>query len=179
MLVGREPERKLVERLAAAARLGESGVLVVAGEAGIGKSALLEHAASLCEGMIVHRVVGSEVERDLAFGGLSQLLAGAVDELDQLPDPQAHALGVALAVPTGTAVDRFAVAAATLGMLTGSPRPSPALCSSTTHISWTDPRPRRSRLSRVDWSPTRCCSWPPSGATNPLRSWTLASRSWS
>ena len=101
MLVGREPERKLVERLAAAARLGESGVLVVAGEAGIGKSALLEHATSLCDGMIVHRVVGSEVERDLAFGGLSQLLAGAVDELDQLPDPQAHALGVALAVRTG------------------------------------------------------------------------------
>ncbi len=117
MLVGREPERKLVERLAAAARLGESGVLVVAGEAGIGKSALLEHATSLCDGMIVHRVVGSEVERDLAFGGLSQLLAGAVDDLDQLPDPQAHALGVALAVRTGTAVDRFAVGSATLGML--------------------------------------------------------------
>ena len=117
MLVGREPERKLVERLAAAARLGESGVLVVAGEAGIGKSALLEHATSLCDGMIVHRVVGSEMERDLAFGGLSQLLAGAVDDLDQLPDPQAHALGVALAVRTGTAVDRFAVGSATLGML--------------------------------------------------------------
>ncbi len=117
MLVGREAEQKLVAGLVAAARLGESAVLVVSGEAGIGKSALLDHIATLAEGMVVHRVVGSEVERDLTFGGLSQLLGAAVGDLPSLPEPQAHALGVALAVRSGTAVDRFAVGSATLGML--------------------------------------------------------------
>ncbi|MGD9960512.1 AAA family ATPase [Nocardioides sp.] len=116
MLVGRDTEQHLVAGLVAAARLGESAVLVVTGEPGIGKSTLLAHAAELAEGMQVHWVIGSEAEQGLAFAGLSQLFGPDVD-LAGLPAPQAHALGVALALRSGQAVDRFAVGAATLGML--------------------------------------------------------------
>ncbi|CUR58202.1 hypothetical protein NOCA2480154 [metagenome] len=116
MLVGRHTESHLIAGRVASARLGESAVLVISGEAGIGKSALLAHCAELVDGMQTHWVVGSEAERDLAFGGLSQLFGPGV-ELAGLPEPQAHALGVALAMRSGGAVDRFAVGAATLGML--------------------------------------------------------------
>ena len=116
MLVGRNTERHLIAGRVASARLGESAVLLITGEAGIGKSALLAHAAELVDGMRVHWVVGSESERDLAFAGLSQLFGPGID-LEGLPAPQAHALGVALARHSGGVVDRFAVGAATLGLL--------------------------------------------------------------
>ncbi len=116
MLVGRQIERHLIAGRVASARLGESAVLLISGEAGIGKSALLAHVAEVVDGMRVHRVVGSEAERDLAFAGLSQLFGPEID-LGGLPEPQAHALGVALARHSGGSVDRFAVGAATLGLL--------------------------------------------------------------
>ena len=110
MQVGRGPERRQVEALLSAARLGQSGVLVVTGEAGIGKTWLLGFAAEQASGMHVLTVTGSEAEQDLPFAGLAQLRLSAAD-LNRLPPPQAEALGVALALRSGSGADRFAVAA--------------------------------------------------------------------
>ena len=106
----------------AGARVGHSGVLLVTGEPGIGKTALLEDAAARADGMCVLRARGSEAESDIAFGGLLALLRPAIALLDQIPGPQADALAGALALRSGsprsgTPRDRFAVGAATLSLL--------------------------------------------------------------
>ena len=120
MLVGREAERRRLDALLAAARLGESGVLVVSGEAGIGKTALLDdtRARARASDMRVLSVTGTETEHDLPFAGLAQLLRITVPDLDRLPAPQAEALGIALALRPGDAADRFAVGAGLLTLLT-------------------------------------------------------------
>lgn len=125
MLVGRESELRVLERLLAGARVGDSGVLVVSGEPGIGKTALLEHARRHTEGMLVLTARGVEAEHEVAFGGLSQLLTPLLPLLPDLPPPQAEALGVALALRDGPRPERFAVGAAVLGLLTraGEDRP--------------------------------------------------------
>jgi DNA-binding CsgD family transcriptional regulator len=117
MIVGRQPERRVIERLVAGARIGAGGALVLAGEAGIGKTALLEHAVTLARGMRVLRATGSEADREVPFGGLLQLLRPVLGHLDRIPAPQAESLGVALALRAGTGGDRFAVGAATLSLL--------------------------------------------------------------
>lgn len=106
-----------MEALAAGARVGRSGVLVVVGEAGSGKTALLARTEQLLEGMQVCRVLGTEAERDLSFGGLSQLVGSATGDVANLPAPQARALEVALNLRAGRHVDRLAVGAGTLGLL--------------------------------------------------------------
>ena len=125
VLVGRESERRTLERLIAGARVGQSGVLVLAGEAGMGKSALLQAAADLSSGMQVLRAEGSPADRDVAFGGLLQLLRPALGLLEAIPPPQADALGTALALHAGTGGDRFAVGAATLSLLSRFAQDSP------------------------------------------------------
>lgn len=117
MLIGRAEEQQALGRLVAAARVGQSGVLVLSGEAGIGKTALLDHAVDLADGMQVLRVAGTPPERDVAFAGLHRLLRPALGHLDALPGPQAEALAVALALRPGERTDRFAVGAGTLGLL--------------------------------------------------------------
>lgn len=117
MLVGRESERLLVERLLAGARVGDSGVLVVTGEPGIGKTALLEHVLDHTEGMRVLTARGVEAEQPLAFGGLHQLFAPVLHLLPELPGPQAEALEVALSLREGRRPERFAVGAGVLGLL--------------------------------------------------------------
>ncbi len=125
MLVGRDAQRRLVDGLIGAARVGRSGVLVVSGEAGIGKTSLLDHAVQEAGDVRMLRATGSEAERDVPFGGLSQLLRPTSEDLDRLPAPQAQALGVALALREGPDADRFAVGAAVLSLLTryGEHRP--------------------------------------------------------
>ncbi len=118
MLIGRATEQREIDALLASARLGQSGVLVMTGEPGIGKSALLRHAISRAEGFRVLRMTGSETERSLPFAGLAGLLRPLTGQLDRLPAPQADALAVALALRTGPPVDRFAVAAGVLSLLT-------------------------------------------------------------
>ena len=118
MLVGREGERRTLERLLAGARVGTSGVLVITGEPGIGKTALLAEARNLAAGMRVLSVRGVESEQGLAFGALHQLCAPLLGLLPELPRPQAEALGVALALEGGPRPERFAVGAALLGLLT-------------------------------------------------------------
>lgn len=118
MLIGRAAERGVIDSLVAHARSAQSGVLLLRGEAGIGKTALLEYASTAAAGMSIHRLVGTELEKDLGFGGLSQL-APTHEELSRLPAPQASALAVALNLEAGpSVVDRFAIGAATLGLLT-------------------------------------------------------------
>ena len=119
VLVGRERERQVLESLAAAARVGQGGTLVVVGEAGIGKSALLSDlvASASDAGMRVLRAAGVEAEREVPFGGLLQLLRPVLGHLDALPGPQADALGAALALRPGSVGERFAVGAAVLGLL--------------------------------------------------------------
>lgn len=119
VLVGRERERQVIATLVAAARVGESGTLVLTGEAGIGKSALLEDAASAVTGagMRVLRAAGIVAEQEVPFGGLLQLLRPVLGHLDALPVPQAEALGSALALLPGSGGERFAVGAAVLSLL--------------------------------------------------------------
>lgn len=117
MLLGREPERQAIELVLAGARTGASAVLVFVGEAGIGKSALLDHAAGRAATMQVLRARGIESEAEIPFASLFELLRPALGVLDRIPEPQATALEGALALRSGTAQDRFAVGAATLSLL--------------------------------------------------------------
>jgi DNA-binding CsgD family transcriptional regulator/tetratricopeptide (TPR) repeat protein len=117
MLIGRESERRVIEPLIAGARVGQSGVLVLVGEAGIGKTALLDWTASRGAGMLILRATGVEAEREVPFGGLLQLLRPLLELIDELPGPQADALGAAFALRAAAAGDRFAVGAGTLALV--------------------------------------------------------------
>ncbi len=125
MLIGRESERRVVEQLIAGARVGSSGVLVITGEPGIGKTALVGEAETLAAGMRLLRARGTEPEREVPFGGLLQLLRPALDQLDRIPAPQRDALGAALALSEPAAGDRFAVGAATLSLVCRYAEPAP------------------------------------------------------
>ena len=117
MLVGREPERRAIQSLVAGARVGQSAALVLTGEAGIGKTALLDDAETSAAGMQILRATGTESEYEVPFGALLQLLRPALAHLDRIPSPQAGALASALALRPGTSDDRFAIGAATLSLL--------------------------------------------------------------
>lgn len=117
MLVGRVAERQLIDQLVAGARIGNSGVLAITGEAGVGKTALLGYARSRFDGFQVLSGTGTEPEREIPFAGLLSLLRPVLTRLDSIPGPQAEALSAALALRAGTPGDRFAIGAATLSLL--------------------------------------------------------------
>ena len=130
-LVGREDQQAVIDRLLDEARAGRSGALVVRGDAGIGKSALLEHAvrsAGEAGDMAVLRGVGIESEAELPFGALHLLLHPYLDRLDRLPGPQAAALRTALGLADGPAPSRFLVGAGTLALLAELSTECPLLC---------------------------------------------------
>jgi DNA-binding CsgD family transcriptional regulator len=127
MLLGRGRELARIRALLDGARGGTSGVLALVGEAGIGKSSVLDWAAENAEGMQVLRARGVQSEARLPFGGLFELLRPALDVLDQLPAPQMEALASALALRPARAHDRFAVGAATLGLLATYAEAEPVL----------------------------------------------------
>ena len=128
MLLGRLPERAALSQLLDTARAGRSGVLVMRGEPGIGKTALLEYAIESAAGLRVVRVAGVESEMELAFAALQQLCAPMLDKLAGLPDPQREALGVAFGLTTGAAPDRFLVGLAALSLLSEAAEQQPLLC---------------------------------------------------
>ena len=128
MLLGRLPERAALSQLLDAARAGRSGVLVMRGEPGVGKTALLEYAIESAAGLRVARVAGVESEMELAFAALQQLCAPMLDKLAGLPDPQRDALGVAFGLSTGAAPDRFLVGLAALSLLSEAAEQQPLLC---------------------------------------------------
>ncbi len=127
MLLGRTDERLALDRLLAEARDGRSGVLALVGEPGIGKTALVEHAARAAEGMHMRvlRARGVESEAVIPFAGLADLLRPLLGAIERVPAPQAAALSGALALgPAGTR-DRFATGAATLSLLSACAEDAP------------------------------------------------------
>jgi DNA-binding CsgD family transcriptional regulator len=117
MLLGREAECEAVEQLLDRARHGRSGSLLVSGEAGIGKSTLLAHAAASASGFRVLRATGREAEAELSFAGLSDIFRPVLSLIGEIPPPQAAALAGALALWPPVPGDRFTVAASTLSLL--------------------------------------------------------------
>jgi len=127
-LRGRRSERVSLEQLVTSVREGQSGVLVLRGEAGIGKTALLDHLASRASDCRIARAAGVESEMELAFAGLHQLCAPFLDRLDRLPDPQRNALGTAFGLMQGDPPDRFLIGVAALGLLSDVAEERPLLC---------------------------------------------------
>jgi DNA-binding CsgD family transcriptional regulator len=117
VLRGRRRERETLDRLLAAVRAGKSQVLVLRGDPGVGKSALLDYVAGQAPGFRVARTAAVPAEMELEFSGLHQLCAPLVDRLDRLPDPQRDALCTAFGLQKGEAPSRFLVGLAVLGLL--------------------------------------------------------------
>jgi DNA-binding CsgD family transcriptional regulator len=128
MLVGRAKETGALDDVLAAVRDGLSGVLVLRGAAGIGKTTLLDWAAGAAGDMQVARVAGVESEMDLGFAGLHQMLMSFLPGLDRLPDPQRAALQSAFGLAAGPPPDRFLVGLSTLTLLTDAAASRPVLC---------------------------------------------------
>src|SRR4051794_5352029 len=144
MLLGRETECRRIETLVARTAEGASAVLVVRGEPGIGKTALLEHAAAAAGAATVLRVRGVESEIEVAFAGLHELLRPVLGELGRLPAPQRAALASALGLAPAAAAERHLVGAATLGLLAGLAEERPVVVLAD-DVQWLD-RPPASAL---------------------------------
>ena len=127
-LRGRESECAQLDDLTAAIRRGESRSLVLRGEAGIGKTALLEHLVTGAADLIVVRAVGVESEMELAYASLHQLCAPLLGRLDRLPAPQRQALEIVFGLSAGTAPDRFLVGLAVLSLFAAVAEERPLLC---------------------------------------------------
>jgi DNA-binding CsgD family transcriptional regulator len=126
-LRGRLNECDALDRLLIHVRAGESQVLVVRGEAGIGKSALLDYLVGQASGCRVVRANGHEYEKELAYGGLHQLCAPSLHLLDRLPEPQRDALSTAFGLSAAPPPDRFVVGLGVLGLLSEVTEEQPAL----------------------------------------------------
>ncbi|CAJ1506841.1 AAA family ATPase [[Mycobacterium] holstebronense] len=127
-LRGRDAECEQLRETLAAARGGRSQVLVLRGEAGIGKTVLLDYLAESAPDFHVIRAAGVESDMELAFAGLQQLCAPVADGIDLLPEPQREALAIAFGMSSGSAPDRFLVGLAVLGLLAGVATRQPVLC---------------------------------------------------
>jgi DNA-binding CsgD family transcriptional regulator len=128
LLRGRRNECAALDRLLDAARAGRSGALVLRGEPGIGKSALLEYARDASSALRITRASGVESEMELAFAGLHQLCASVLDGLERLPSPQQEALQTAFGLSPGAPPDRFFVGLAVLNLLADMASEQPLLC---------------------------------------------------
>jgi DNA-binding CsgD family transcriptional regulator/tetratricopeptide (TPR) repeat protein len=128
MLFGREREYARIAEVLDSAREGRSGALVIRGEAGIGKTALLNAAVERADGMRVFRALGVESEVDIAFSGLHELLRPALSSVDAVPDSQAVALRAALALGADAVADRLAVFGGVLSLLAAVAEDQPLLC---------------------------------------------------
>ena len=127
-LRGRITEREDLDRLLATVAHGRSQVLVIRGEAGVGKSALMRYAAERAAGFRVAQISGVESEMELPFAGLHQLCAPMLAHHAALPEPQQAALRVALGLEAGAPPDRFLVALAALSLLAEVAEEQPVLC---------------------------------------------------
>jgi DNA-binding CsgD family transcriptional regulator len=127
-LQGRDSECALLDDVIAALRAGESRTLLIHGEAGIGKTALLNYAVESAADMRVLQAAGVESEMELAFASLHQLCAPLLEAVEQLPPPQRGALEVAFGRTAGPAPDRFLVGLAVLTLLSGAAEERPLLC---------------------------------------------------
>jgi DNA-binding CsgD family transcriptional regulator len=128
MLWGRKQQCEALDGLLTDVRSGRSRVLVVRGEPGIGKTALLGYAAETAQDFRMTRAEGIESEMELPFAALQQLCGPMLSRLDRLPGPQSDALGVAFGLRPGSAPDRFLVGLAVLGLLSEVAADRPLLC---------------------------------------------------
>src|SRR3954452_18821156 len=128
VLHGRRAEREALGGLLAVVRQGQSRVLVVCGEAGVGKTALVESVIGLASGFRVLRALGVESEMELPFAALQQLCAPMLDRLDRLPAPQQDALEVAFGLRAGDPPDRFLVGLSVLSLFSDMADEQPLLC---------------------------------------------------
>jgi DNA-binding CsgD family transcriptional regulator len=126
--VGRTSEREYLDRLLENVREGQSAVLVIRGEAGLGKTALLRHAVTQAGGFKVAQIAGVESEMELPFAGVHQLCAPMPSQIDMLPAPQRDALSIAFGLSFGKAPEPFLVALATLSLLAQMSEEQPLLC---------------------------------------------------
>ena len=128
LLRGRRSACEALDRLLAGVRAGHSGVLVLRGESGVGKTALLEYLVGTASGCRVVRAAGAEFEMELAFAALHQLCGSVLDRLDGLPGPQRDSLRAAFGLSSGGAPDRFLVGLAVLGLLSEEAEHQPVVC---------------------------------------------------
>ena len=127
-LIDRHAERDTLKRLVAAVRDGEGRALVVCGEAGVGKTALLDYLADNASGCRVVRTAGCQSEMELAFAALHQLCTPLLERLTRLPAPQRDALRIAFGMGSGSTPDRFLVGLAVLNLLSDAAEPQPLIC---------------------------------------------------
>jgi len=127
-LRGRLSECAVLDGLLDAVRKGDSQALVVRGDPGVGKTALLEYLTEQASDCRVLRAAGVQSEMELAFAALHQLLAPMLDRLDRLPAPQRDALRTAFGLGAGAAPDRFLVALAVLSLLSEVAEERPLVC---------------------------------------------------
>jgi DNA-binding CsgD family transcriptional regulator len=136
-LRGRRGEREVLEQLLEGARAGQSAVLILHGESGVGKTALLEYVLTRASGCRVARAGGVESETELPFAGLQQLCAPVLDRLEHLPRPQRDALRLAFGLSEGAAPDRFLVGLAVLSLLADAAEERPLVCL-VDDVQWLD-----------------------------------------
>ncbi|WP_350280671.1 AAA family ATPase [Kribbella sp. HUAS MG21] len=127
-LVGRRDECQVLDDLVAGARAGRSTALVLRGEAGIGKTELLNYLVERSAGFRIVRAFGIQSEMELSYAGLHQLCVPLLDGLDQLPEPQRDALGAAFGLRAGTPPEPFLVSLAALSLLAQAGGDQPLLC---------------------------------------------------
>ena len=136
-LRGRRSECEALDRLVESVRAGENRALVLRGEPGVGKSALIQYLLERASGCRVARSVGVESEVELPFAGLHQLCAPFLDRLDGLPGPQRDALRTAFGLAAGAPPDRFLVGVAVLGLLSEVAEEHPLVCV-VDDVQWQD-----------------------------------------
>jgi predicted ATPase len=141
-LVGRDGELEKLGALLATVQAGGSAALVLRGEPGVGKSALLEVLIDLASGFQIVRAVGIEGEVDLPYAGLQQLCRSMTDTISALPQPQSDALRVAFGLSSGEAPDRYLVGLATLTLMSEVAAVRPVLCV-VDDAQWLDPETTR------------------------------------
>jgi DNA-binding CsgD family transcriptional regulator len=127
-LLGRRRERATIDALIAAVRAGESRALVLRGDAGVGKSALLAYVAERATGCRLVHALGVESELELCFASLHQLCTPLLDRLEWLPGPQRDALTTAFGQRAGEAPDRFLISLAVLSLLGAAAEERPLVC---------------------------------------------------
>ena len=135
--LGRTRECHRLDGALAQARDGQSAVLVIRGEAGMGKTALLRYAARQASGLRTAQVDGVQAEMELPYAGIHRLCASMLDAVEALAEPQQNALRVALGVASGDPPDRFLVAVAVLNLLCATAEERPLLCL-VDDVQWLD-----------------------------------------
>ena len=135
---GRRSECEALDRLVANVRAGHGQALVLRGEAGTGKTALLGYLLERARGHHIARAAGAQTETELSFAGLHQLCAPFLDRLERLPSPQRDAMSTAFSLQGGDTPDRFAVALAVMSLLSGVAEERPLVCV-VDDAQWLDP----------------------------------------